>query len=349
MASKVQLTGGQFQDLQGNQLALGYIKMKLSSDEEVNDSLICSGIEIQINLDSTGNCVVGQFVWGNDVMSPVNSFYKVTVYSASGQIVWGPNNQQVVGVGPFDVGTWIPNSVISWSPSVQSLALQVAGTPFSSQTVLDFVNSGNVIFTDLGNGTISANAPSGTVSGLNVADVPWNVWNRGSTSTLATAGFTYAQVQFANSIQFFANTWTVSIQVTTALSAAIQEMCVIRTLKDSLTTVDVTPIKFGGSATPIFSTIGTKTSDAVSLVIDALHDYYFCFTPNVFGGSGNIASNSGSSSAPLYTSFAGNCNSATPRSSAWASSVGAGGGFFAAFPVGNGFTAYFLTGWNLVS
>lgn len=160
MASKVELIGGNFQDLQGNLLALGYIKMKLSSDEEVNDSLICSGIEITITLDSNGNCVAGQYVWGNDAMLPVNSYYKVTVYSAQGQIVWGPNNQQVAGIGPFDVGTWVPNSVISWSPSVQSLAVEVAGTTFSSQNLLDFVNTGNVIFTDLGNGQISASAPA---------------------------------------------------------------------------------------------------------------------------------------------------------------------------------------------
>lgn len=184
-------------------------------------------------------------------------------------------------------------------------------------------------------------------TGSTVADVPWNFWNRGSGTMLSTPGITYCQVQFANSIRFFANTWTVSINVTVALSAPIGEMCVIRTLKDSLTTVDVTAITFGGSATPLFGTTGTKISDPISVVIDAAHDYYFCFTGNVFGGSGNIAGNSGSGSQPLFTSFAGNCNSATPRSSAWAGSVGAGGGFGTAFPLGAG--SYFITGWNLVT
>jgi len=157
MASKVELVGGNFQDLTGNPLNLGYIQMKLSSDEEVNDSLICSGFVIKITLDSTGNCVAGQFVWGNDVMLPVNSFYKVTVYSAAGQIVWGPNNQQVAGVGPFDVGTWIPNNVISWVPPLQPLSLQVNGAPNASQTLLNFVNSGTVTFSNVG-GNVSATA-----------------------------------------------------------------------------------------------------------------------------------------------------------------------------------------------
>jgi hypothetical protein len=161
MASKVELAGGQFQNVEGDPLILGYIKMKLSSDEEVNDSLICSGIEITINLDSAGSCVAGQFVWGNDVMLPVNSYYKVTVYSAQGQIVWGPNNQQVTGTSPFDVGTWIPNSVISWVPPAQPLLLEVNGVS-GSQTLLNLVAGTNVTLTDngLGSVTVASTVPT---------------------------------------------------------------------------------------------------------------------------------------------------------------------------------------------
>ena len=157
---KVQLVGGNFQDSQGNVLVNGYLTMKLSSDEEVNDSLICSGIDIRIQLDANGNVVTSpsQSVWGNDVMLPVNSYYRVTGYTAAGQIAWGPNNNQVTGIGTFDTGSWIPNSVISWTPSPQPLTLEVAGTALSSQSVLDFVNTGNVTFTDVGNGQISASA-----------------------------------------------------------------------------------------------------------------------------------------------------------------------------------------------
>lgn len=181
-------------------------------------------------------------------------------------------------------------------------------------------------------------------AGSNVADVPWNFFNRGSGSTLPVAGYTQCQVQFANSIKFFANTWTVSINVTTIFSGAILEMCVIRTLKDSLTTVDVTSITFGGSATPLFSTTGTKTSDPISCVVDGAHDYYFGITGPAFGGSGNIAG----VSTPVVTAYEGNTNNGGAKlSTTWASSIGAGGGFSAAFPLGQG--SYFLTGWNLVS
>jgi hypothetical protein len=81
------------------------------------------------------------------------------------------------------------------------------------------------------------------------------------------------------------------------------------------------------------------------LAIDAAHDYYICFTGNTLGGSGAIAANSGSSSEPDYTSYAGNVNNGGSKlSTAWASSVGAGSGFGAAFPLG--FSGYFITGWN---
>jgi len=118
MSALIELIGGNFQDAQGNLLANGYLTMTLSQDEEVNDSLICSGVTITIQLDANGNAVTGQFVWGNDQMSPSNSFYKVTGYTQAGQPAWGSNNQQVLGSGgTFDLGSWVPNQVIVWTPA----------------------------------------------------------------------------------------------------------------------------------------------------------------------------------------------------------------------------------------
>jgi hypothetical protein len=189
MSSKVQLVGGNFQDCTGVVLANGYLTMKLSADEEVNDSLICSGIEIRIQLDANGNVVTspGQFVWGNDQISPVNSFYKVTGYTVQGQIAFGPNNQQVTGSGgTFDVGSWIPNHVISWVPQVQSLSVQVAGIAFGSQSLLNFVNTGSVIFTDLGNGQISASMSGG--------GAVTSVFGRTGAVVAVTGDYTVAQI-----------------------------------------------------------------------------------------------------------------------------------------------------------
>ena len=126
-ATKVQLTGGAFQDSEGNKLALGYLEMYLSADENITGvGNIVSGRAIKILLDVNGDVQTSpaQSIWGNDQMLPTNSYYRVTGYTAAGQPAWGPNNQQVNGDGgTFDVGTWVPNQVISWTPSVQSYGM----------------------------------------------------------------------------------------------------------------------------------------------------------------------------------------------------------------------------------
>jgi hypothetical protein len=348
MPAKTQLIGGNFQDLEGNVLANGYFTMRLNQDETVNDSQVCSGIIIRIQLDSTGNVattsstppVTNQFVWANDIMVPVNSYYTVTVYSAAGQIVWGPNNQQVssggVGGGTFDVGTWTPNTVISWTPSAQLVEFEVAGVPLSSQTTVDFVNTGNVTFTDEGGGQISASAGGGAD---NIANSPWAPYGTAGDASLSVSGSTNVQVFFANSIVSTPTSWKIEFIVTTAFGGPLGEVVCLRTLKNSLTTVDVTPITFGGNPTPTFS-VGVQVSDAISLPIDILHDYYIGFTGPVFGDNGVISS----ASSAVPTVFAGNTNNGgTKISTAWASSVGAGGGWGAAFPLGVGL--YFVTAW----
>lgn len=195
--SKTQLTGGQFQDSEGNVLANGYLKMVLSSDESVNDSQICSGISLNIILDGNGSAAAyptipaDQYVWANDVMSPTNSFYTVTGYTAAGQPAWGPNNQQVtsggVGGGTFDIGTWIPNQVISWSPSVQSLDLEINNSPASSQSLQNLVNSGTVTVVDNGGGNISFAAAAG---GMPTPDeAQWRLWEATSNSNTTFNGY----------------------------------------------------------------------------------------------------------------------------------------------------------------
>jgi len=162
--SKVQLTGGNFQDSEGNVLNLGYLTMELNQDESVNDSQICHGVKITIKLNSSGSVVTSptQSVWGNDQMFPINSFYKVAGYNANGQLCWGPNNQQVTGNGgTFDVGSWTPNQVISWTPPLQPLALQVNEVSNGSQALLDLHEGSNITLTDNGSGRVTIAGAAG--------------------------------------------------------------------------------------------------------------------------------------------------------------------------------------------
>jgi hypothetical protein len=167
MSSPCTLTGGAFQDSEGNVLALGYLKFRLSQDASVNASNICSGVEVTIQLDSDGNVVGGSEIWGNDALSPINTFYRVTGFTHAGQPAWGPNNQQVTG-SSFDLGSWIPNLVISWNPPPSGITLENNGTLNSSQTVLNLESSdSSVSISDAGGGTIDF-----TVGGVGPSQFP---------------------------------------------------------------------------------------------------------------------------------------------------------------------------------
>ena len=167
MSAMVQLVGGHFMDAEGNPLAGGYLTFLLNNDESVNDSQIAAGVEITVPLDAFGDVVSspGVFMWGNDVLSPINSYYRVTGYTAEGQTAFGPNSQQVVGTGTFDLGSWIPNTVISWFPSPQPLNLEVNSVPASSQTTLNLTGSG---VTDEGGGTIQISSGGSGLSSTTV-------------------------------------------------------------------------------------------------------------------------------------------------------------------------------------
>jgi hypothetical protein len=162
MSSPCALTGGAFQDSEGNLLVDGYLLCYLSQDASVNGNTnVCAGIAIRIQLDASGDAASGSFLWGNDVLSPANTYYRVTAYTAKGQPAWGPNNQQVAG-SSFDIGTWIPNQVISWTPSTSAITLENNGTLNSSQNLLNIESTdSSVVITDEGGGSINLQAAVG--------------------------------------------------------------------------------------------------------------------------------------------------------------------------------------------
>jgi hypothetical protein len=301
--SKTQLTGGGFQDSEGNLLVNGYLKMTLSQDAEVNSTQICSGVEITIQLDSVGNVAssasspsaADQYVWANDVLSPINTYYTVTAYTAAGQTAWGPNNQQVtsggVGGSTFNTGTWVPNQIV-WLPTASPvLAVEVAGTALSSATLLDFLNSGNVTFTDEGNGGVEANYSGGGIAaGTNIATLPsLNSTAYGSLSvfgTLNNGGQTNMMFIPAGNILSTASNFTVRLRVVAGQTLVITHFRLLRTLPNSLSVIDFTPITFGSTENATLSA-GLNTSDAITKAIDPNHDYWFLmYTANqTYNGS----------------------------------------------------------------
>lgn len=70
MTSQVQISGGDFQDAEGNALVGGTLILQLSTPAAVvNTNQIASSVPIVITLGSGGNAPNTE-IWGNDVLTP---------------------------------------------------------------------------------------------------------------------------------------------------------------------------------------------------------------------------------------------------------------------------------------
>lgn len=182
MSNKVQLAGGNWQDAEGNELANGYLVMTLSQDAQANQNTqISGGRKIHIFLDGAGNVITapGQFVWGNDVLSPVGTYYTVEAYTENGQLVWREIVQVTSNTSEFDVGTWVPyptNVVPGDPPTIieQQIILKTNGVPNASQDVLDLVAGSNITLTDIVGGGVRIDATGGGSGGGGINIVPYS-------------------------------------------------------------------------------------------------------------------------------------------------------------------------------
>lgn len=125
----LQLIGGQFQDCEGNVLALGYLDIQLSHDAEVFTipCQVVSGYKLRITLNSSGSIPSSPavLVWSSDILQPGGTYYIVMAYKSDGTQAW--SNPQYWSLAsspdPLDVGTIIPSNppgsgLIPMSPAV---------------------------------------------------------------------------------------------------------------------------------------------------------------------------------------------------------------------------------------
>jgi hypothetical protein len=161
MAINNQIVGGNFTDSQGAVLANGYLLFQLSQDEQSpTPGQVAAGRIIRVDLDNTGNVPSSPavYMFANDALTPTNSYYSVRAYTASGQLVWGPQQQQVLSSpSPFNLSAWIPNSFSSGSAPATAIALLTDGTLNSSQTRLNLESGDNISLSDDGSGNIGVN------------------------------------------------------------------------------------------------------------------------------------------------------------------------------------------------
>jgi len=115
LATVNQIEGGAWVDPEGNPLANGYLLFVLSRDGVVNTNVrVCAGRTIYVPLNSSGSVASSPIysLWPNDVLTPSTTYYTLSAYSSTGQLVYGPNVVLIPSSpSPFDLGTLIPNDI----------------------------------------------------------------------------------------------------------------------------------------------------------------------------------------------------------------------------------------------
>lgn len=110
-----QITGGGFQDSEGNLLAEGYVILQLNHDAFTDytfATLVCAGQEIHYALDSSGN--LNGNAWPNDQLVDVwtldtDTYYMAKAFTADGQLAWGPNAIYILSTpSPFVITSVAP-------------------------------------------------------------------------------------------------------------------------------------------------------------------------------------------------------------------------------------------------
>jgi len=112
-----QITGGAFQDSEGNPLALGSLVLILNRDAYTDNTfatLVCAGEALEFALDADGNIAGTQSVWPNDQLLDVwngttDTYYTAKAVTAEGQLAWGPNVMYILSTpSPFVITSIAP-------------------------------------------------------------------------------------------------------------------------------------------------------------------------------------------------------------------------------------------------
>jgi len=286
-ATKTKLIGGLFQDADGVVLNKGYLLFELSHDSQVTGLItqVCAGVNIKITLNSSGSVdqTVAQYIWGNDDLLPINSFYTVAGYTAAGQLAWGPNHQQVTSGATFDVGTWVPDLLTNWNPPLQSPELDTNGVLNGNQAKLNLKNGKNIAITDAGNGDVTIAGP--TFAGGKNITVTGNTSGGAGTVTIAEISTPYdigipivGQPDASESIGYIiprAVTFLGNFSGSYATSAVASAGTIVFVIKKN--NAQVGTVTFTASVTGVFaSTSGLPVSfaaaDLLELVAPAVVD-----------------------------------------------------------------------------
>src|SRR5579863_859406 len=138
----ITISGGNFQDAEGNALASGTLQLQLGFDAQYSLSgvvtgTIAAGTIIKITLDANGNAPSTQIV-SNAEMLPTGNYYRVTLFSSKGQSVFAYPQiwifNQASG-GSVNLNTIVPAATAPVASP--ALTLQTNEVANGSQSLLD--------------------------------------------------------------------------------------------------------------------------------------------------------------------------------------------------------------------
>jgi hypothetical protein len=90
--AQITLPALQFLDPEGNPVANGHVTLSVSVDcQTASNTQIGSSVSAKIPLDSTGTITGSYLIWQNASLTPSGSYYILSVYTSSGQLVQGPD------------------------------------------------------------------------------------------------------------------------------------------------------------------------------------------------------------------------------------------------------------------
>ncbi len=155
-----QIIGGSFQDAEGNAIANGVLKLRLSNDSATIPAAaeIGCGIDLKITLDNTGNVPSNPpvYVAANDMLNPGGSWYYASLESAAGQPVFGPQAFKILyNNGIFNLNNWVPvsfntgamgsNNLVSDDGSISIGFNQAGSTDITIGNVANVKHFGNAL------------------------------------------------------------------------------------------------------------------------------------------------------------------------------------------------------------
>jgi hypothetical protein len=115
------ITGGGFQDAEGNAIVGGILTLQLSQDAVVvNTGVVVRANRINLVTDASGN-IPSTPIWFNDELSPTGTYYQVWVSDSAGQPIFSGQSWIFAGSSPLNLNTMVPaTGAVSYpSPELQ--------------------------------------------------------------------------------------------------------------------------------------------------------------------------------------------------------------------------------------